>query len=171
MYQIAIIGAGQLGSRHLQALARLTTECEITVIDPSLESLAVAKQRFEEMPVNKAVCVVGYGTSVDELPVELDYVVVATGADVRLKVLQSLLARSTVRYMLLEKVLFQRLGDYEVTNQQGQGKYWRSLNESLHQKTDTIIAERGTIFSEDGKMLSTSIPEFDVYIDFAAAKV
>lgn len=52
--------------------------------------------------------------------------------------------------------------------QQGQGKYWRSLNESLHQKTDTIIAERGTIFSEDGKMLSTSIPEFDVYIDFAA---
>jgi cell division protein FtsI (penicillin-binding protein 3) len=52
--------------------------------------------------------------------------------------------------------------------QQSQGKYWRSLNEALHQKTDTIIAERGTIFSEDGKMLSTSIPEFDIYIDFAA---
>jgi len=52
--------------------------------------------------------------------------------------------------------------------QQSEGKYWRSLNESLHQKTDTVIAERGTIFSEDGKMLSTSIPEFDIYIDFAA---
>ena len=114
MYHIAIIGAGQLGSRHLQALARLTTDCEITVIDPSLESLAVAKQRFEEMPVNNAVRVVGYGVSVDELPAELDYVVVATGADVRLQVLQSLLARSTVRFMLLEKVLFQHLGDYEV---------------------------------------------------------
>ena len=36
--------------------------------------------------------------------------------NVRLKVLQSLLARSTVRYMLLEKVLFQRLGDYEVAD-------------------------------------------------------
>ena len=52
--------------------------------------------------------------------------------------------------------------------QQSQGKYWRSMNEALHQKTDTIIAERGTIYSEDGKMLSTSIPEFDLYIDFAA---
>jgi cell division protein FtsI (penicillin-binding protein 3) len=52
--------------------------------------------------------------------------------------------------------------------QQVQGKYWRSLNDSLHQKTEEIIAERGTIYSEDGKMLSTSIPEFDIYIDFAA---
>jgi cell division protein FtsI (penicillin-binding protein 3) len=52
--------------------------------------------------------------------------------------------------------------------QQSQGAYWRNLNEALHQKTDTIIAERGTIYSEDGKMLSTSIPEFDIYIDFAA---
>ena len=52
--------------------------------------------------------------------------------------------------------------------QQSQGKFWRSMNETLHQKTDTVIAERGTIYSEDGKMLSTSIPEFDLYIDFAA---
>lgn len=30
------------------------------------------------------------------------------------------------------------------------------------------MAERGTIYSEDGKMLSTSVPEFDIYIDFNA---
>lgn len=52
--------------------------------------------------------------------------------------------------------------------QQSQGKMWRSMNDSLHVKTEEIIAERGTIYSEDGKMLSTSIPEFDIYIDFAA---
>lgn len=52
--------------------------------------------------------------------------------------------------------------------QQVQGKYWRSMSDSLHQRIEEIDAERGTIFSENGEMLSTSIPQFDVYIDFAA---
>lgn len=52
--------------------------------------------------------------------------------------------------------------------QQVQGKYWRSMSDSLHQRIEAIDAERGTIFSENGEMLSTSIPQFDVYIDFAA---
>ena len=31
-----------------------------------------------------------------------------------------------------------------------------------------VNAERGSIYSEDGNMLSTSIPVFDIYIDFGA---
>lgn len=50
--------------------------------------------------------------------------------------------------------------------QQVQGAHWRSMSDSLHQKLDEIEAERGTIYSEDGQMLSTSIPQFDIYIDF-----
>ncbi len=50
--------------------------------------------------------------------------------------------------------------------QQVQGTHWRSMSDSLHQKLDEIEAERGTIYSEDGEMLSTSIPQFDIYIDF-----
>lgn len=52
--------------------------------------------------------------------------------------------------------------------QQVQGAQWRSLNDSLHQRIEETDAERGTIYSEDGQMLSTSIPQFDVYIDFGA---
>jgi len=52
--------------------------------------------------------------------------------------------------------------------QRFQGNYWRSMSDSLHQKIESIDAERGTIFSEDGQMLSTSIPTFDIYIDFNA---
>lgn len=52
--------------------------------------------------------------------------------------------------------------------QQFQGNYWRSMSDSLHQKIEETDADRGTIYSEDGQMLSTSIPQFDVYIDFAA---
>lgn len=49
-----------------------------------------------------------------------------------------------------------------------QGNYWRSMSDSLHQKFIELDAERGTIFSEDGEMLSTSVPYFDIYIDFGA---
>jgi cell division protein FtsI (penicillin-binding protein 3) len=42
------------------------------------------------------------------------------------------------------------------------------MSDSLHQKFITLDAERGTIYSEDGQMLSTSIPTFDVFIDFNA---
>jgi hypothetical protein len=114
MYRIAVIGAGQLGSRHLQGLARLELPCEIDVVDPSPGSLAVAQQRLAEMPQNAAIRAVRFHDSLQALPGLLDYVVVATAADVRLNVLQSLLAAHDVRFMLLEKVLFQRLDDYGI---------------------------------------------------------
>ena len=50
--------------------------------------------------------------------------------------------------------------------QQIQGKKWKSMNDSLHQHIQDIVAERGIIFSEDGQMLSASIPEYDLYMDF-----
>ncbi len=42
------------------------------------------------------------------------------------------------------------------------------MSDSLHQRFVSLDAERGTIYSEDGQMLSTSIPTFDIYIDFNA---
>lgn len=52
--------------------------------------------------------------------------------------------------------------------QQFQGKYWQSMGDSLHQKFMPLAAERGSIYSEDGSILSTSVPIFDIYVDFAA---
>jgi cell division protein FtsI (penicillin-binding protein 3) len=52
--------------------------------------------------------------------------------------------------------------------QKVQGSYWREKGDSTHMKYLSIDAERGTIYSEDGNMLSTSVPIFDVFIDFGA---
>ena len=52
--------------------------------------------------------------------------------------------------------------------QKFQGSHWRSMSDSLHQRFVALEAERGTIYSEDGQMLSTSIPIFDIYLDFNA---
>jgi len=50
--------------------------------------------------------------------------------------------------------------------QQVQGSYWRGLSDSLHQRIVELPAARGTIYSEDGQMLSTNVPQFDIFIDF-----
>ncbi|MFN5648213.1 MAG: cell division protein, partial [Sphingobacteriales bacterium] len=49
-----------------------------------------------------------------------------------------------------------------------EGAYWKNMSDSLHLEYRELDAERGTIYSEDGSMLSTSIPYFDVRIDFGA---
>jgi cell division protein FtsI (penicillin-binding protein 3) len=52
--------------------------------------------------------------------------------------------------------------------QRVQGDHWRSMSDSMHQRIVELDADRGTIYSEDGQMLSTSLPQFDIYLDFQA---
>jgi cell division protein FtsI (penicillin-binding protein 3) len=52
--------------------------------------------------------------------------------------------------------------------QRSPNSYGKNLSDTVYQRTTTLKADRGTIFSEDGQMLSTSLPRFDIYIDFKA---
>jgi cell division protein FtsI (penicillin-binding protein 3) len=52
--------------------------------------------------------------------------------------------------------------------QQVQGSHWLEQAKEQQQRFVEIDAERGTIYSEDGSMLSTSVPYFNIYIDFMA---
>ncbi|RYG02488.1 MAG: PASTA domain-containing protein [Chitinophagaceae bacterium] len=52
--------------------------------------------------------------------------------------------------------------------QQAEGSKWIAEANRHQQRIVDIDAQRGTIYSEDGSMLSTSIPFFDIYIDFGA---
>jgi len=52
--------------------------------------------------------------------------------------------------------------------QRFEGSYWKNMSDSMHTKILDLDAERGTIYSEDGSMLSTSLPQFDIFIDFVA---
>ncbi|OQS42507.1 Gfo/Idh/MocA family oxidoreductase [Chromobacterium haemolyticum] len=114
MYNIAVVGAGQLGSRHLQGLLKLDLRCQYFVTDPSENSLKVTQSRVAELGMPENSFKITYTTTQSELPEHLDYVVVATTADVRLEVLKNLLGKHSVGNLLLEKVLFQYTDDYEV---------------------------------------------------------
>ena len=112
MKKVSIIGAGQLGSRHLQGLKTAQTEMEIWVIDASNESLEVAKERCEAIDATTPKKV-HYAQTIEELPEEMDLVIIATGSKPRASIIKSLLLRCTVKNLVLEKVLFPLLSDYD----------------------------------------------------------
>ena len=104
----AIIGAGQLGSRHLQGLLSYKKESlNIFIIDPSDDSLFIAKQRALELEHKHSLT---FTDSFQELPKHLDFVVIATNSKVRFVVMEILLQHASVSYLILEKVLFPDLG-------------------------------------------------------------
>ncbi|MFW9990989.1 MAG: Gfo/Idh/MocA family protein [Candidatus Odinarchaeota archaeon] len=113
---IGVIGAGQIGSRHLQALALMDRPVIIQVVDPVSESLSIAKERFNEVKGTGAVQRVDYLGKIADMEPELDLVVVATTAGVRRQVIETLLTQKQVNYLLLEKVLFQKLDDFSAVN-------------------------------------------------------
>ncbi len=51
------------------------------------------------------------------------------------------------------------------------GHFWKNYADSLHILKRPIASERGTIFSEDGNILSASLPSYDIYIDFGAKQM
>ena len=112
-YQIVIIGAGQIGSRHLQALSLIDRDITVSVFDPNKESLELAKKRFEELPENKFVRSVSYFEALDGLNDDIDVAIIATNADIRRQVIEQLLQKVRVRFFILEKMAFQSVEDFE----------------------------------------------------------
>ncbi len=49
-----------------------------------------------------------------------------------------------------------------------EGPQWRSLGDSLYLKYVPLVADRGDILAADGSLLTTSLPYFDLHVDFKA---
>lgn len=106
----AIIGAGELGSRHLQGLIKYD-QCQIIyVVDPSEDSLKKSQDRALEVEHGHTIIFV---KEVQELPIKLDMVIVATQANIRESIINKVLDKHEVRFLILEKVLFQEIDAYE----------------------------------------------------------
>ncbi len=104
-----IIGAGQLGSRHLQGLLKWKAKQEIYVVDPFESSLKMASERAQEINHN---CSIFFTNELNQVPLALDLVIVATQSDVREEIVQDLIINHQVQNLILEKVLFQEIDAY-----------------------------------------------------------
>lgn len=115
MKNVLILGGGQLGSRHLQGASQVSTPTNLYVVDPSESSLAVAKERFEQ--THNGIHSLHLLASMDNLPAHADVVIISTSSKPRLAIMTELFANCTIDALILEKVLFTRLPEYDAAEQ------------------------------------------------------
>ncbi|MEO6901899.1 MAG: Gfo/Idh/MocA family oxidoreductase [Bacteroidia bacterium] len=111
MINILLIGAGQLGSRHLQALALLKIPVTIQVIDLSQESLQIAEIRFKEV-ADSFNGTISFHTSMSEINPIIDVAIIATNSNGRRTIVEKLTSLATVKNIIFEKFLFTNIDDY-----------------------------------------------------------
>ena len=111
MHKILIIGAGQLGARHLQGVLKSEHCLQITVVDPSNASLLNAQKLGKEIVLGNENSTVLY---LKTMPTHEEYYVtiIATTAGIRAIVTQELLEKNKVKHIIFEKVLFQKVEEY-----------------------------------------------------------
>ena len=110
MLNLAIIGCGQIGSRHLQSMALLEEEATIYLVDPSGESINKAAEQFRNVycPETNAAIQLICTSSLGDLPDRLDLSIVATASDKRADAVADIVGQVDLQYIILEKFLFQR---------------------------------------------------------------
>jgi predicted dehydrogenase len=107
---ILLVGAGALGSRHLQSLAGSADVAAVTVVEPHAAARETATGRWNEI-AGSAGKILRFA-ELHSLSTEFDAAVVATPSFGRLAVLDTILKTGVTR-ILCEKVLFQTERDLD----------------------------------------------------------
>lgn len=122
MHHVALVGLGNLGSRHLQGLVSCKYPLEISLLDPSSYAIARAQERWAEAGGEKSPHRI-----VDSGRYDFGLAIVATTADHRLAAIEGLKAKARVAKWLLEKPLSQSLSDLERLRSLIQEPAWVNL--------------------------------------------
>ncbi len=109
--RIALIGCGNIGSRHLQALVKLPFLTEINVVEPSKNAQHIGLERLNQVKFDKKKHDIFWYSSINELKNKNDLVIVATTAKERIKTINRLLKMGNTRF-LIEKIVCQSLTEY-----------------------------------------------------------
>ncbi len=109
---LLLIGAGQLGSRHLQSAVKYTGLSQVWVVDPSSESLQKVQKLVSagsEKNLN-----ISFVQTIPQAKSGIDFCIIATSSKERLRVLQEVISTNEVKSIVLEKFLFPCAKDFVV---------------------------------------------------------
>jgi len=150
MKNIAIVGAGNIGSRHIQGLKDIKFPVKIYVIDPDEKSLINARNRYINMTTStggKNVKEISYLRNIQQIDTDtIDLAIIATNSDVRLNVLKQLSNKVNVHNLILEKVVFGSNKEFETAAdliKSGRIKTWVNCPrryQPLYHKLKNILA-------------------------------
>ena len=112
-----IIGLGNLGSRHLQSMAKCISSLRIDAVDPSEESIRIAKERAEQVQKTRGTSISFFSKLQDTNTESYDLAIIATGSKNRAAIIESLLKEKKVFHIIIEKVLFQSIEEYWIVDE------------------------------------------------------
>jgi len=110
--KITLIGCGNVGSRHLQALAKLPFDIDVKIVEPSKDAQDLAKKRLNEVQKKDTNNKFSWYESIKELDDSSDIAIVATTSIERVKILNELLELGENKF-LIEKVVCQSTNEYD----------------------------------------------------------
>ncbi|MDO4189450.1 MAG: Gfo/Idh/MocA family oxidoreductase [Lachnospiraceae bacterium] len=113
MKKIAIIGCGNIGSRHLQAIKKCRYDMTIIACENNLISREISNERFLEIEQNGYVHELNWIDDYRSMKGEVDVVIIATSSNVRYEIATWLLENLQIGMMILEKVVFQKNEDFD----------------------------------------------------------
>ena len=103
MVNVCLIGCGGVGRRHLEAMLKVKHDINIEVVEPNIENTS-------STPVSQNI---NYFTKINDISDNIDICLIATTANVRKKVILELVSKKNVKFIILEKVVFQNEKDFD----------------------------------------------------------
>ncbi len=114
---IAIIGCGIIGSRHLQALVKTNFSINIHVVEKHSKSKKNAISLLKEISYNTKNHKIFWHTSITKFNEECDLVIISTRSPNRVKLISILLQKGYKKF-LVEKMVCQSTNEYKLLTKQ-----------------------------------------------------
>ena len=102
--KIVIIGMGNIGKRWLESILAIRSEKDVFCIEINEIVAKELQERYKER--------ITVYTQISMLPREIDLCAITSTADVRRKIFDDIVDHCLVKYIVFEKVLFQKESDY-----------------------------------------------------------
>jgi predicted dehydrogenase len=110
--RILLVGCGQLGSRHLQAVASLPEVYEIQVVDPNAGSLALGQTRLKEVPDLNREIKFSWLPGLEKASHGGDLCILPTQARGRGELIKKIAKELGYKRFLVEKIVTQSMREY-----------------------------------------------------------
>jgi hypothetical protein len=107
MFEIVVVGAGNLGARYVEGLKVVSFPISITVIEPNDFAVNRSKTLWNSNVGANEKHRISWAPTLESMPRSIDICIVATSARERSRVVADICASSEVEFWVLEKVLAQ----------------------------------------------------------------
>ena len=106
---LLLVGCGNLGSRHLQGIVKISTPLDISVVEPNQNAIQIAKERLNKISHNDHT--ITWFNDVDDVKQNSDLTIISTNSSGRSALIRQLLKKEHSRF-LIEKIVCQSNKEY-----------------------------------------------------------